>query len=140
PDRRRLRRPARSTAFRRPGRRRRRRDRAHRARQARLRPGDARVLPRACARMARRPRVGSRVRVRRAAVALVTLAARRSVDAPSCGVASVCIPGWSARAPLSAPYPVGVLPGEGIGPEVVAAALTVLDAVADSFELEFDVR
>jgi 3-isopropylmalate dehydrogenase len=68
------------------------------------------------------------------------MAARRSVDAPNCGVASVCVPGWSSRPTVSAPYAVGVLPGEGIGPEVVAAALTVLDAVADTFGLEFDIR
>lgn len=55
-------------------------------------------------------------------------------------LATVCIPGWGSREPVHAPYVVGVLPGEGIGPAVVGAALTVLDAVADSFGLEFDVR
>ena len=70
----------------------------------------------------------------------MTVASRRSVEAPDRGVASLCIPGWSSRAPVGSPYAVGVLPGEGVGPEVVAAALTVLDAVADTFGLGFDVR
>ena len=39
-----------------------------------------------------------------------------------------------------APRIVGVLRGEGIGPEVVGAALTVLDAVAGHNGLSFDVR
>jgi 3-isopropylmalate dehydrogenase len=55
-------------------------------------------------------------------------------------LASACIPGWESRGRPGPPFVVGVLPGEGIGPEVVGAALTVLDAVADAFGLEFDVR
>jgi 3-isopropylmalate dehydrogenase len=62
------------------------------------------------------------------------------MDPNDVGLASACIPGWASRAPARAPYVVGVLPGEGIGPEVVGAALTVLDAVADAFALEFDIR
>jgi 3-isopropylmalate dehydrogenase len=38
------------------------------------------------------------------------------------------------------PIVIGVLPGEGIGPEIVAAGLTVLDAVQESSELTVDVR
>jgi len=52
-------------------------------------------------------------------------------------MARAAVPGWADRAPSAAPYVVGVLPGEGIGPEVVGAALTVLDAVADTFGVEF---
>jgi 3-isopropylmalate dehydrogenase len=50
-----------------------------------------------------------------------------------------CIPGWPPRAG-AAPYVVGVLPGEGIGPEVVDAALAVLDAVVRARRLRFDIR
>jgi 3-isopropylmalate dehydrogenase len=60
--------------------------------------------------------------------------------APDGGLASACIPGWASRRHVHSPYVVGVLPGEGIGPEVVGAALTVLDAVADTFRLQFDLR
>lgn len=35
---------------------------------------------------------------------------------------------------------LGIFPGEGIGPEVVGASLIVLDAVADTFGMAFDVR
>lgn len=35
---------------------------------------------------------------------------------------------------------IGVLPGEGVGPEVIAAALTVLDAVATSSNLHVELR
>ena len=55
-------------------------------------------------------------------------------------LASMCIPGWSERARPAPPYLVGVVPGEGIGPEVVGAALSVLDAVADAFDVKFTVR
>jgi 3-isopropylmalate dehydrogenase len=50
------------------------------------------------------------------------------------------MPGWpSAGAPAATPL-IGVLPGEGIGPEVVAAALSVLDAAGASGGLRFDVH
>jgi 3-isopropylmalate dehydrogenase len=50
------------------------------------------------------------------------------------------MPDWPAPgAPAAAPL-VGVLPGEGIGPEVVTAALTVLDAVTAATGVRFDVR
>jgi 3-isopropylmalate dehydrogenase len=67
------------------------------------------------------------------------MASRRSVETPL-GVAAECVPGWAERPPVGTPYAVGVLPGEGIGPEVVAASLTVLDAVADTFGFEFELR
>ncbi|MEA2686106.1 MAG: 3-isopropylmalate dehydrogenase [Actinomycetota bacterium] len=52
---------------------------------------------------------------------------------------SAFLPGWAHRRPPTPPYVVGVVPGEGIGPEVVGAALTVLDAVAEVHGLSFDV-
>ena len=56
-------------------------------------------------------------------------------DAPP--LVRLVVPGWEDRAPAEPPYQVGVVPGEGVGPEVVGAALTVLDAVAETFGLEF---
>lgn len=50
------------------------------------------------------------------------------------------IPGCERRGSDGAPRIVGVLPGEGIGPEVIGAALRVLHAVASSSERSFDVR
>ncbi len=51
---------------------------------------------------------------------------------------------WSAaidgRHPLSAPVTVGVLPGEGVGPEVVRAATGVLSAAASGCGFEIAMR
>lgn len=47
------------------------------------------------------------------------------------------LPGAPCR---SAPYVVGVLEGEGVGPEVVPAALAVLAAVGHETGIRFDVR
>ena len=47
-------------------------------------------------------------------------------------------PGWTRAE--AAEHVVGVLPGEGIGPEIIGAALAVLDAVGDAAGLRFDVR
>lgn len=44
------------------------------------------------------------------------------------------------RPPAQDAYPIGVLRGEGIGPEVVGAALLVLDAIAERFGLRFELR
>jgi len=44
-----------------------------------------------------------------------------------------------ARRPTNGRLPIGVLPGEGVGPEVVGAALTVLSAL-ETRDLRFDVR
>ena len=49
-----------------------------------------------------------------------------------------CVAG--APSPARAPYRVGVLTGEGSGPEIVRVALDVLDAVADATGTAFDVR
>jgi 3-isopropylmalate dehydrogenase len=50
---------------------------------------------------------------------------------------SEAIEGRHALAPPGGRVRVGVLPGEGIGPEVIGATLTVLDAVAEARGLEF---
>jgi 3-isopropylmalate dehydrogenase len=50
------------------------------------------------------------------------------------------IPGWPTPAALATAPLIGVLPGEGIGPEVVAAALTVLDAAGATSGVRFDVH
>jgi 3-isopropylmalate dehydrogenase len=55
------------------------------------------------------------------------------------GCLTPCIPGWEQRA-AGAPHVLGVLVGEGIGPEVVDAALVVLDAVASGSGLRLEVR
>lgn len=55
-------------------------------------------------------------------------------------IVSACVPGWANRPPLSPPYLIGVLPGGGIGPEVIGAALGVLDAVSDRYGVGFEVR
>ena len=49
------------------------------------------------------------------------------------------IPGWPSRSGDDG-FVVGVLPGEGIGPEVVDAALLVLEAVTQARRLPFDIR
>jgi 3-isopropylmalate dehydrogenase len=54
---------------------------------------------------------------------------------PLCGV----LPDWE-RAPDLEALPIGVLPGEGVGEEVIGAALDVLDAVADGSGRRFSVR
>ena len=50
-----------------------------------------------------------------------------------------CLPGWPPRAERG-PRVLGVVLGEGIGPEVVEAALIVLDAATRRAGLRFDVR
>lgn len=46
------------------------------------------------------------------------------------------LPGWAETGPRPGPHVIGVLPGEGIGPEGIAAALDVLDAIgAERFEV-----
>jgi 3-isopropylmalate dehydrogenase len=52
---------------------------------------------------------------------------------------TTCIPGWPRRAAGAVPV-LGVLSGEGIGAEVVGAALVVLDAVRGANRLKMDVR
>ncbi|MDQ4133347.1 MAG: isocitrate/isopropylmalate family dehydrogenase [Actinomycetota bacterium] len=50
------------------------------------------------------------------------------------------LPGWTQPAAATAEPVVGVLTGEGVGPEVLEAALAVLDAVGRRFDTSFDVR
>lgn len=50
------------------------------------------------------------------------------------------LPDWPARAGASRSCLVGVLAGEGIGPEVVGAALRVLEAAARETDLELELR
>ena len=50
-----------------------------------------------------------------------------------------CLPGWQPRTERG-PRVLGVVPGEGIGPEVVDAALIVLDAVTRRSGLRLEVR
>lgn len=64
--------------------------------------------------------------------------AERLHDAPSPRWTDV-LPGWHARRPPR-PLVLGVLPGEGSGPEVVGASLDVLAAVAGALDLAIDVR
>jgi 3-isopropylmalate dehydrogenase len=49
------------------------------------------------------------------------------------------LPGWEL-APRCEALPIGVLPGEGVGEEVIGAALDVLGAVADASGRRFSVR
>lgn len=50
------------------------------------------------------------------------------------------LPGWSDERHASEPHQVGVLPGEGVGPEVIRAAVGVLGAVEDVSSHDFEVR
>lgn len=50
------------------------------------------------------------------------------------------IPGWDTDQPRGSEYPIGVLPGEGIGPEVIDAALKVLDAVSAGKQVRFKIE
>ena len=51
------------------------------------------------------------------------------------------LPGWTAAPPPGAPRVIGVLPGEGVGPEVIQVGLDLLDEIAaatgERFELRF---
>jgi 3-isopropylmalate dehydrogenase len=49
------------------------------------------------------------------------------------------IPGWRFPPEERAHYTIGVLPGEGIGPEVIEASLLVLDAVSRETAIPFEV-
>jgi 3-isopropylmalate dehydrogenase len=53
---------------------------------------------------------------------------------------TACMPGWEQRVPPRPPYAIGVLPGQGVGPEVIGAARSVLDAVSDAFGLVVELR
>jgi 3-isopropylmalate dehydrogenase len=53
-------------------------------------------------------------------------------------IASAVLDGWTLVP--TPPHVLGVLPGSGIGPEVVGAALAVLDVVAEANGLRFELR
>ena len=53
---------------------------------------------------------------------------------------SLAIPGREKLAPPRSPYPIGVLPGEGIGPEVIQASLTVLHVIESNTDHRFELR
>jgi 3-isopropylmalate dehydrogenase len=63
----------------------------------------------------------------------------RTVPSTSNTSLAQCLPGWQPRSERSVNV-VGVVPGEGIGPEVVDAAVSVLDAVTRRSGLRLDVR
>lgn len=46
------------------------------------------------------------------------------------GSLSQALPGWAPQTAANAAMTIGVLPGEGVGPEVIDAALRVLDALS----------
>jgi len=50
------------------------------------------------------------------------------------------IPGWVAVPQPRMQYLVGVLPGEGIGPEIVAVTLQVLEATARTLDIPLSIR
>jgi len=54
--------------------------------------------------------------------------------------ASRILRGWDAHPPAEGSHPLGVLIGEGIGPEVVPVALEVLSALDGAGPARFDVR
>lgn len=47
------------------------------------------------------------------------------------------IPGWSNPSRERTEYTIGVLPGEGIGPEIIAVSLRVLEALAELTFIDF---
>jgi 3-isopropylmalate dehydrogenase len=56
------------------------------------------------------------------------------------GLLTGAIPGWEALPAQGTAHVIGALPGEGVGPEVVGAALEVLDALAEESAVPFAVR
>jgi 3-isopropylmalate dehydrogenase len=53
---------------------------------------------------------------------------------------AACLPDWPAPAPEPRACTIGAVPGEGIGPEVVGAALAVLEAAAKATGFEVELR
>ena len=53
---------------------------------------------------------------------------------------AAAIPGWEQLPEPRAEHVVGAFAGEGVGPEIVGAALEVLEAVADAATLSLAVR
>ena len=64
----------------------------------------------------------------------------RSSSATPAGLAAGAIPGWEALPAQGPVHVIGALSGEGVGPEVVGAALDVLEAVAEGSAVPFAVR
>jgi 3-isopropylmalate dehydrogenase len=60
-------------------------------------------------------------------------------SAPSTEHLTACVPGWERRSKASRRV-VGVLAGEGIGPEVVEASLLALEAVTQRRGLDIEIR
>jgi 3-isopropylmalate dehydrogenase len=50
------------------------------------------------------------------------------------------VPGWEHHCPVAGAATIGVLHGEGIGPEVVQGALAVLEAVGDACTLKYELH
>src|SRR6187397_3220255 len=53
---------------------------------------------------------------------------------------ALTIPGWEHHDAPSGAATIGVLHGEGIGPEVVRGALAVLEAVGDACTLKYELH
>lgn len=49
------------------------------------------------------------------------------------------IPGWTSPSGEKAEYTIGVLPGEGIGPEIIEVSLSILDALTQGTPVRFKV-
>jgi 3-isopropylmalate dehydrogenase len=50
------------------------------------------------------------------------------------------IPGWSASSREKAEYTIGLLPGEGVGPEVIGVCLQVLETLGQGTPINFKLR
>ena len=50
------------------------------------------------------------------------------------------LPGWDRRDSPRPPFVIGVLPGEGIGPEIVAASLSLLGTIESTSGHRFEIR
>jgi len=48
--------------------------------------------------------------------------------------------GWKNPTAAAAPYPIGILAGEGVGPEVIRACLPLLEAIESATPHRFDLR
>ena len=65
---------------------------------------------------------------------------RRSPTASAAASLVGALPGWDALPAPRTARVIGAIPGEGVGPEVVGAALDVLDALAEGSSAPFAVR
>lgn len=53
---------------------------------------------------------------------------------------SQVLPGWRRDAIACSPHLIGILPGEGIGPEVVAASLSLLETIESASDQRFELQ